>query len=46
MLNIYDRSISKNFEDVVMREHDSLQVIFSLITVKFKGASSRLYLFA
>jgi len=37
---IYDRSISKIFEDAVMREHDVLQIInFSSVTVKFKGAS-------
>ena len=37
---IYDRSISKIFEDAVMGEHDALQtIIFSSITVKLKGAS-------
>jgi len=38
---IYDRSISKFFEDAIIREHDALQIInFSFITVKFKCASS------
>jgi len=37
---IYDRSISKFFENVVMGEHDALQIInFSFITLKLKGAS-------
>ena len=37
---IYDRSISKIFEDAVMGEHDALQIIsFSSITVKLQGAS-------
>ena len=37
---IYDRSISKLFEDVVMREYNALQIIISfIITVKFNGAS-------
>ena len=39
-VDIYDQSISKNFEDTVMGEHDVLQIIkFCFITVKFKGAS-------
>jgi len=37
---IYDRSISKFFEDALMGEYDVLQIInFSSITVKLKGAS-------
>jgi len=39
-VDIYDRSISKIFEDVVMGGYDALQTInFSSITVKLKGAS-------
>ena len=39
-VDIYDQSISKFFEDAVMREHDALQIInFTFITVKFKGTS-------
>ena len=37
---IYNQSISKIFEDVIIGEHDALQIIsFSSVTVKFKGAS-------
>ena len=36
---IYNRSISKFFENAVMGEYDALQIInFSFITVKLKGA--------
>ena len=39
-VDIYDRSISKNFEDAVIGGHDVLQTInFSSTTVKLKGAS-------
>ena len=35
---IYGRSISKFFEDAVMKEYDALQITnFSSITVKLKG---------
>ena len=45
---IYDRSISKIFEDTVIREYDALHIInFSSITLKPQGASPLcLYLFA
>ena len=40
-VDIYDRSISKIFEDAVMIEHDALQIInFSSVTIKLQGASS------
>ena len=37
---IYNRSISKFFENAAMGEYDALQIInFSFITIKLKGAS-------
>ena len=44
---IYDRYIFKNFENAVMEEYNTLQVInFSSITVKLKVHLLYLYLFA